>query len=71
MDDDLFVGNAGDWGAGFADRVLLASSVAGFALGGAPREMLAGGTPADARACDIGYRTACGSKRVPLRITQF
>ena len=39
MDDDLFFGNAGDWGAGFADRVLLASSVVGVAL-------------ADARASD-------------------
>ena len=32
MDGDLSVGNAGDWGPGLADRVLLASILAGVAL---------------------------------------
>jgi hypothetical protein len=39
VDDDLFIGNAGDWVAGFVNRALLASILAGVAF-------------ADARASD-------------------
>jgi len=35
MDSDFFLGNAGDWVAGFADRVPIASSVACVALANA------------------------------------
>jgi len=52
MDVDLLFGNAGDWAPGFTGRALLSSILAGVALVGTPREMLARGPRPDAWASD-------------------
>jgi hypothetical protein len=58
VDGDLIFSNAGDWGPGFADRVLLASILACVAL-------------ADARASDTGTESLAVASGQVLGYSKF